>query len=284
MNWRNLHPLIVACATLALGTPVRAQPGGTFNFDNKTNRESLAIGMSAAFVVPETTSTNTSGVSVAYDYLSQTGTNYTYVEGLPDPIIEPIEIGRIYTNDTAVAWRIKLETNFPALSCGVHGPAAVNQRGPLLLDFGLPVITPNILTIVTWPNGLVSSTNYSLDYVATNWFTPDQMRLLEAGMYYVQLASSNFPNGDIRAQISKQPVLSQPRFKPDGAVGFVMSKSYKETYLIEFWSSSVEVSTNTINWTVLTNLDRATGLFDITDPDATNSPSRFYRAKTTRSP
>ncbi len=46
-----------------------------------------------------------------------------------------------------------------------------------------------------------------------------------------------------------------------------------------FWTYTVEASTDLVNWTALTNLTSANGLFNFTTGSITDSPQQFYRAR-----
>ncbi len=46
-----------------------------------------------------------------------------------------------------------------------------------------------------------------------------------------------------------------------------------------FWTYTVETSTNLVDWSALTNLTSANGLFNLTAGSITNSPQEFYRAR-----
>ena len=238
---------------------------------NPTNHEFFSVQMSGDFVAPETYSTNTAYVAVQYDYLTEIGTNFVGPGSFP--FIEFTNLGRIYTNETVVSWRCKLATNFAAVGCAIYGPAKPGHLGALQFDLGQPAIATNILTVVTWPEGAWSITNYSLDYIASFSFTPEQMHQLEAGSFYLQVASSNFPSGEMRAQISKQPVLSLPRLADNGARSFKVSKLLSS-------ECHIEVSTNMFDWSALTNVNSSEWISAVTDSDATNSPRRYYRAWT----
>lgn len=251
---------------MLLGAGARAQiinPPGT------TNREFFSLIMDGDFVVPKTATTNTGYVSLSYDYLNEFSTN-----GPGGPFF-PIIVGRLYTNETVVTWRVKLETNFPAIGCGIYGPAMPGQSGPLLSDLGQPAIATNTLTVISWPNGASSFTNFSLDYVIALALTPDQMHQLEAGWFYVELASTNYPTGEMRVQVTKQPVLGPPQFDVNGAASFKVSTPG----MLASDELSIEVSSNLVQWTVLTNISGGEWPLSLRDFEATNCPIRFYRGR-----
>ncbi|MEI9961813.1 MAG: immunoglobulin domain-containing protein [Limisphaerales bacterium] len=45
------------------------------------------------------------------------------------------------------------------------------------------------------------------------------------------------------------------------------------------WTYTVEVSTNLVHWSVLTNLTSDSGIFNLTIGSTTNSPQQFYRTR-----
>jgi hypothetical protein len=60
--------------------------------------------------------------------------------------------------------------------------------------------------------------------------------------------------------------------QPDGNLRIVFSGDPE-------WSYTVETSTNLINWSTLTNLTSASGMFDFIAGSTTNDTQRFYRAR-----
>jgi len=282
MKGSSFFRFILGCGLSLLGFASPGQiinpPGGPIG-GNITNHEFYSLTMSGDFMVPETSSTNTGSVSLAYDYLNEYATNISEGAG-GFPLVELTLVGRLYTNDTTVDWRIKLDTNFPATSGSIYGPAMPGQRGALLFDLGTPSISTNVLTVIAWPDINYSLTNFSLDYVASVTFTPEQMHQLEAGLMYVEVASTNFPAGAMRAQATKKPVLSQPRLDASGVASFKVS-TIGDFYLSEL---GIEVSPDMQQWLPLTNMTDWETLPTITDPEASNSPNRYYRGRAVPAP
>jgi hypothetical protein len=231
-----------------------------------TNYEFFAVSLSGAFEVPENSSTNTGLVSLHYPPPLD-GTNVIFLPGGPPGFSNVITI---FTNDTVVDWRVSLAPDFPAVSAGVYGPAPPGQTGPLIFDLGQPRPTTNVFVVIAWPTNSPPLTNFTLDFAASSVFTISQMRQLEAGRFYVEVASSNYPGGEMRRQITKLPVLSRPQIQNDGQTSFKVSACPLYDY-------NVEVSSNLVQWSALTNVNTWDGLFTITDAEATNGLTRFYR-------
>jgi len=77
----------------------------------------------------------------------------------------------------------------PATAAHIHGPAAPGTNAPVLSPFtGVPAAT----------SGAIPEQVFSI--------TPTQVAQLEAGQYYFNIHTSNFPGGEIRGQI----VLPEP--------------------------------------------------------------------------
>jgi hypothetical protein len=67
------------------------------------------------------------------------------------------------------------------------------------------------------------------------------------------------------------PILSPPQIGPDRSFRFWLSAYPDRQYVIE-------QSADLDNWTTLTVLIQTNEAAQVTDPHATNSPARFYRA------
>jgi len=83
----------------------------------------------------------------------------------------------------------------PALAptgAGIFGPALPGRNGEEIFDLGAPI---DILS----PNG-----GGGLAYVGALNLTEGQIAQLEGGLWYVNVRSAKFPNGEIRGQICPQ--------------------------------------------------------------------------------
>ena len=69
-----------------------------------------------------------------------------------------------------------------ATAAHIHGPAAVGMNGPILVPLTVPASTSGNVT-------------------GTGTMTNVQMNDMTSGMTYVNIHSTNFPDGEIRAQI-----------------------------------------------------------------------------------
>jgi hypothetical protein len=75
--------------------------------------------------------------------------------------------------------------------------------------------------------------------------------------------------------VAGPPELLNPRTTADGAFAFTLSGAAGLAYVIE-------VTTNLVEWTLLSSVSNKTGPADFTDPASSNSVSRFYRASWVR--
>ncbi len=66
--------------------------------------------------------------------------------------------------------------------------------------------------------------------------------------------------------------LSQPQMQPDGSHQFLLNAYTNRNYIIEF-------STNTFDWTYLRSSFQTNDPALVSDPAATNSLIRLYRAR-----
>lgn len=75
----------------------------------------------------------------------------------------------------------------PATASHIHGPAAPGMNGPVLFPFmGVPAAT----------TGAIPEQVFAI--------TPTQVAQLQAGLFYMNVHSSNFPGGEIRGQLLQQ--------------------------------------------------------------------------------
>jgi len=145
---------------------------------------------------------------------------------------------------------------FYPTSAGIYGPATNGQDGPLIFDFG---------------NYLTSFNPFAITYGGGFFLTPQQVRDLVSGRWYVNFLSTNYPDGEIRGPIVLQsaatltgPVLTSNSFQ------FTVSEVANLNYMVQ--ASTNLASTNWIP--LLTNV----APFTFTDSGFTNHPRRFYRA------
>jgi hypothetical protein len=118
--------------------------------------------------------------------------------------------------------------------------------------------------------------------------SPEEMEDLEAGQLYLNVISDEYPEGEIRGQITRSSVISRARLRsPDGF-------SFDITGPLRAPGYGVQMTTNLTHWTTLTNVTKTTNhifevsIFDliepgitieVTDSDNASHNSRFYRAK-----
>ena len=84
--------------------------------------------------------------------------------------------------------------NLTPSGAGIYGPAARGTNGNLIFDWPdyRTVINLNPLPGLPW--------GYLL-YEGAYTLTPDQVTQLKAGLWYVNIKSTDFPNGELRGQI-----------------------------------------------------------------------------------
>jgi hypothetical protein len=143
---------------------------------------------------------------------------------------------------------------FPT-SAGIFGPATNGQDAPLLFDLG---------------NFLTSFNPFSITYGGGVFLTPQQIKELVSGHWYVNFFSTNYPNGEIRGPILIQPqaTLSDSTLT-NNSFQFTISQVANLNYMVQ---ASTELTSST--WV---SLATNTAPFTFTDT-VTNGPQRFYRA------
>jgi hypothetical protein len=107
---------------------------------------------------------------------------------------------------------------------------------------------------------------------ATNLFLAS-VQTSNAGSYSVVISNpaASRVSSNATLTVVSQPVLATPRLS-NGAFGFTLSGAAGQNY-------TIDVSTNLLNWNVLTVLSNATSQTDYFDWTASNSAVRFYRAR-----
>lgn len=78
---------------------------------------------------------------------------------------------------------------------GIYGPSAPGANGDLIFDW------PNYGIVLPVPN---SSFDGAFEYRGQYSLTAGQIAQLTAGLWYVNIKSTNFPNGELRGQICPQ--------------------------------------------------------------------------------
>jgi hypothetical protein len=176
--------------------------------------------------------------------------------------------------NTIVNCSVNLPLSFSPTFAGVHGPANSIQTAPLLFDLGPCKLITNIVTLIVraWPteSNPIRSTNISLICSNTLTLTPSQMAEFKAGLWYVNVSSSNFPAGEIRGQITDAPVLTLPLRQPTNSFTFNVTGPSGRNY-------DVYISTNLPHWFTFTNIIPSNTLFRVHDVGAGSDQARFYR-------
>ena len=177
-------------------------------------------------------------------------------------------------SNTVVNCTVFLPYPFFPTGAGIYGPANLAQTAPLLFDLGQYQIVTNVIVIISWPPvpDPPSITNVFVAYTNTLSVTPQQMRDLNAGLCYVNVTSLDYPAGEIRGQINAGTVVTQPRFQDGGGFMFEVTAPPSQNY-------EIDVSTDLVNWSAVTNVNTTNNLFQFVDSDATNSAQRFYRVE-----
>lgn len=96
------------------------------------------------------------------------------------------EVGAVFTNMNDI---------FYPTSGGIYGPAGPGQNGTPIFDLG------NYHAVINPPLGTYGGYSYYGGFT----LTPQQISGLEAGLWYVNFASSTYPLGEIRGQIQPVP-------------------------------------------------------------------------------
>ena len=92
---------------------------------------------------------------------------------------------------------IIIQPAFYPISAGIYGPAARGVNGPFIFDLG----TPNIVAPYPGPPPDPGHVGYSGSFT----LTPQQLSDLENGLWYVNVLTSAYPDGEIRGQIVLVP-------------------------------------------------------------------------------
>jgi len=182
-----------------------------------------------------------------------TGTNETIPNNSPN-----VGTGWFTLDGNVLNYGVGLQGNnvfFPT-SAGIYGPATNGHDAPLLFDLG---------------NFLTSFNPFSITYGGGLFLTPQQVRDLVSGLWYVNFLSTNYPSGQIRGQIvlQSQATLSDPFFT-NNTFQFTVSEVGNLNYIIQ---GTTNIASG--NWT---SLATNTAPFTFTDTEFTNSRQRFYRA------
>ena len=195
---------------------------------------------------------------------------------------------RYFSGSTQVQASVTCPLSFTPLAAAIHGPAQPNDTAPLIFDLGPFSVVTNIFSIISYPPATNWYTNISMVCTNTVNLNPQEMEHLQAGRFYLSVTSDEYPEGEIRGQITSSSVLSRPRVRsPEGF-------SFEITGPLLSLGYGVEATTNLIDWATSTNVALTTnhifevGIFElikpgitieVTDSDVANYSSRFYRAK-----
>jgi hypothetical protein len=177
-------------------------------------------------------------------------------------------------SNTVVTCSVHFPLPFSPVAAGIHGPANPGQTAPLLFDLGEPRTVTNIITFISWPpvSNPPTFTNISVGFSNRFSVAPHQMNDFKAGGWYINVSSTNFPEGELRGQLTDAPVLSRPVITGTNGFAFDVTGASTRDY-------TVYVSTNLPEWFILTNLRSTNNLFQIIDHQVRDPAHRFYRVK-----
>ncbi|PWT90969.1 MAG: hypothetical protein C5B56_04560 [Proteobacteria bacterium] len=122
------------------------------------------------------------------------------------------------TNIPPLTVSVVLPFGFYPTDGAIYGPAVPGEDGPLLYDLGQPAFWTNIFCVETWGNPPICSTNVWWGYQSTFNVTSNELNDLSAGLWYINVTSSNYPQGEIRGQVLRSGVSRSIRL--DGSVSF----------------------------------------------------------------
>ncbi len=149
----------------------------------------------------------------------------------------------------------------------IQGPAAPGMSGPIIFDLGGPGFQGGSPEFCIPPTYIFFSPFTAPFGAGPFTLTDSQINELKSGLWYLNVASYNLPEGHIRGQILQVPEVNvsytnnQLQCRVTGATGA---------------GCIIQASTNAVDWfSIQTN----TSPFTFTDTSATNYPYRFYRAK-----
>ena len=174
---------------------------------------------------------------------------------------------------TSVVCSVNFDPPFSPSTAAIHGPAQPGGTAPLLFNLGSFSVVTNIRAVVSC---CPPATNYytNITVVCTNTviLTQEQMSQFLGGLFYVNVASTNFPDGEVRGQITEHPVLSLPISEQGNPFTFKVTAPPSNSY-------TIQLSSNLADWFTLTNFAVTTSVFTVTDPESRNYRLRFYRAR-----
>jgi GH25 family lysozyme M1 (1,4-beta-N-acetylmuramidase) len=155
-------------------------------------------------------------------------------------------------------------------------PVITTNPAPQLVKLGTNVTFTVAATGLPAPNfqwqfngtNILAATNsnFSIAFVATT----------NAGSYSVtatNIAGAALSSNALLSLLPPMPAEFQPPVvQPDGTVQVSFSGD-------AYWTYTIETSTNLTDWSTLTNLTSANGLFQFSAGSVTNNPQLFYRAR-----
>ncbi len=102
--------------------------------------------------------------------------------------------GQFTLNGSLLSWSVGLpDLSFTPSGGHVYGPATTTQTAPALFSLGTPTTGPG-------PQGGTLTL-----YSGSTGLTAPQISDLQAGFWYVNILSSQYPDGEIRGQIQAVP-------------------------------------------------------------------------------
>jgi len=95
----------------------------------------------------------------------------------------------------------------PALAAHIHGPGAVGTNASILFPF---------MNVPNATSGSIPQQTFSI--------TPSQISDLEAGLYYMNVHTPNFPLGEIRGQLEQVPEPATMALLAAGVLGLTAAR------------------------------------------------------------
>jgi hypothetical protein len=214
--------------------------------------------------LPGTISRGTRQVKRAFDSMAL-GTLYTHEWRIHQNIAVPPGVSGVSTFFTSNTWSSVLQS--------ITNNLAAYQPVFVTLDYGCQYVRATRTAILT------SATYDTLSGRVSATFTGKSDVDISAQVYVGQDNSISQISGTVPAFTNAEtvtlaalgPVLSSAAMSPDHSVRFSVNAVSNVPWRLD-------VSTDLVAWTALSNFSNAGGSFPFVDWAATNSPRRFYRA------
>lgn len=107
------------------------------------------------------------------------------------------EVGYFVLQGNALSYLISVPfppfSNFLPTDAGIYGPAGRGTNGDLIFDWP----TFDIEIAVPYPGGTIR-------YSGSSNLSAEELAQVSAGLWYVNIKTTNFPNGELRGQICPQ--------------------------------------------------------------------------------